>query len=291
MRLNTCKGRRQTPSVLVAPAFPFSGPEIFQDLKRRLAVACSQPISYERLARCMGVSVSTAFTWCEFFRHPHVVGFLALLERLCPTERVQFLNRYLRTIPTFEHSNLACSPATIAKLQGIIRKKVGATFIVGPPEARNILFQAIGHHYCRIEKHQLPAGIDLHVPAGWVPVESLLYLDETTAFKILRQDVLANLPRVLNRRSKLLLFNGVLSAVPEARTDMLKCARRKHVIVAEEFMPELKEVRRQLSGPIHVLTLLPSKCHFGQFRVHFRFVNPRKLQQKRNYYNKVHSPR
>jgi len=293
MELNPCKRKRPTPAILVAPAFQFAGHEVFQDLRNRLARANRQPMPYERLAKIMGRSVSTAFTWCEFFRHPHVLGLLSLLERFSPAERGVFLDQYLRATPTLEHASLACSPAKIAQLHGILGKGAGMSFIIGATDkVRTLFLNALGHHYCKsCETQQLPAGIDLHRPADFVPLESLLYIDELMDPEELRQCVVAHLPRVLAKRSALLLFNRVWSAVPEARPHLLNGARRKHIVIADEILPDLRDLRRHLPTPIHILTLMPAKRRFGQFRIHIRLINQRKGQQKCNSHKKGHSPR
>ncbi len=292
MTLNNRKRKQLTPSTFIAPAFPFSGPELFQDLRRRLASSLGEPMTYNRLARILGRSLSTAFSWCEFFSHPHVLGFVSLVERLSPAERGEFWAQRLRVTPALGQSSLSCSQAKIAQLHALLSKTAGITLIVGATDlVRSYLFSALGHRYCRLGgTQQPPAGIDLHRPVSFVPVESLLYIDHTIGVKEQRQLVATNLPRILTKRSALLLFNGVWSAAPEFRPHLLKCARQKHVILADEILPDLMALRRQLTTPIHVLTLWESKRSFGRFRVHFRVANPPKPEQKRRFRKKVHSP-
>ena len=66
-------------------------------------------------------------------------------------------------------------------------------------------------------------------------------------------------PRVLTSAAPQLFFNGVWSAVPEVRDDLLRCARFKHVIIAEQGMPDVRHLKAKVSTPIHVLTLSASK--------------------------------
>ncbi len=215
-------------------------------------------MTYQRLAQIMGRPASTAFNWCELFRHPQVLGFVALVERLSLVQRDEFWRKYLRVTPTLEQSNLACSQRRFSQLHRVLDKPAGITWIVGATsEVRSRLLSAVGHRYCRLRgKKQLPAGLDLHLPANFVPVESLLYIDHTIGAEEQRQLVVANLHRILTRRSALLLFNGVWSAAPEFRPDLSRCALQKHVILAEENLPALKHLNGPKTTPIHILRLL-----------------------------------
>ena len=66
---------------MTAPGYPFSARDIFGDLRSRLAAEHRRPMSFERLAKMLGRSKSTTYNWFDIFHHPHVLGFLCLLER------------------------------------------------------------------------------------------------------------------------------------------------------------------------------------------------------------------
>jgi len=103
------------------------------------------------------------------------------------------------------------------------------------------------------------AGINLHLPIRFVSVESLVYNDEALVPNHARQLIERIWPRVLTSAAPKLFFNGVWSAVPEVRDDLLRCARFKHVIIAEQGTPDVRYLKAKVSTPIHVLTLSASK--------------------------------
>src|SRR5208283_6112774 len=56
-----------------------------------------------------------------------------------------------------------------------------------------------------------------------------------------------------------LFFNRVWSSVPEVRDDLLRCAGFKHVVIAEEGVSDVGDLKTRVSTPIHVLTLSTAK--------------------------------
>jgi hypothetical protein len=87
MNKQTRKTKLLDDGFMTAPGYPFSARDIFGDLRSRLAVEHRRPMSFERLAKMLGRSKSTTYNWFDIFHHPHVLGFLCLLERLPPAER------------------------------------------------------------------------------------------------------------------------------------------------------------------------------------------------------------
>src|ERR1039458_9723299 len=68
----------------------------------------------------------------------------------------------------------------------------------------------------------------------------------------------ANLAEGVDLGGAAVVFNGVWSAVPEVRDDLLRCARFKHVIIADQGTPDVRYLKAKASTPIHVLTLSAS---------------------------------
>jgi hypothetical protein len=247
--------------LIAAPGCPFTASALFGDLRSRLAKEHRRPMSYERLARIMGQSTSTTHHWFGLFHHPHVLGFLSLLERLSPAQRHSFISAHCRNYATFDDPRLAHAPGKTGKLIELLNLKAGLTIVTGGTDSsRTFVFTALGHAATRAGGKLLSgAGIDLHLPTRFVPVESLVYIDEALGPNHVRQLIQRIWPRVLTSAAPQLFFNGVWSAVPEVRDDLLRCARFKHVIIAEQGMPDVRHLKAKVSTPIHVLTLSASK--------------------------------
>ena len=156
-------------------------------------------MSYERLARIMGQSTSTTHHWFGLFHHPHVLGFLSLLERLSPAQRHSFISAHCRNYATFDDPRLAHAPGRTGKLIELLKLKAGLTIVTGGTDSsRTFVFTALGHAATRAGGRLLSgAGIDLHLPTRFVPVESLVYIDEALGPNHARQLIQRIWPRVL----------------------------------------------------------------------------------------------
>jgi hypothetical protein len=267
-----------TPDILIPPAYPLTGCQLFQDLRRRLAKEYQEPMYFKRLARMMGRSESTTYTWFEFYRHPHVLGFMCLLERLSPGQRRAFVDAHCRVTPSLQHSCFARNPSQITKLRELLNQRTGLTVITGGTDvARTFLLTALGHACGRLP---VPAGLDQHRPINFVPVESLLYIDSSLGLKRVRRLTLEVWPKLLTSRSSILFFNGIWSAVSEVQGDLIQCSQRKHIVLAESNLPDLTGLKKQLAPPIHVITVLTSRGIGGAMTFRFRIANLLKPQKK-----------
>jgi len=246
---------------MTAPGYPFSARDIFGDLRSRLAAEHRHAMSFERLAKMLGRSKSTTYNWFDIFHHPHVLGFLCLLERLPPAERQSFIEAHCRAYPTLDDPRVAHAPGKTAKLLELLNQEAGLTIITGGTDfSRTFVFTALAHAASPADG-RLPAaaGIDLHRSNLFVPVESLIYIDGDLGPDHVRRLTHRIWPRVLTSGAPRLFFNRVWSCVPEVREDLLRCAGFKHVVIAEEGVSDMGDLKTRVSTPIHVLTISTAK--------------------------------
>lgn len=238
-------------------------------------------MTYDRLAKVMGQSKSTAHAWFNFHKHPHVLGFLSLLERLSPAQRQNFLEARCRPYPTFEHPRLAHSPATTGKLLQLLNQKAGLSIIAGGTDSeRTFVFTALANAATGTgEKLLNVAGIDLHRPT-FVPVESLLYIDKAAGFTQVRRLTHEIWPSVVTSAAPRLFLNGVWSVLPTVRDDVLRCAAFKHVFLADQELPDLRGLKQRILTPIHLLAISSSKAVAQGIRVNCRRINHGKWPER-----------
>jgi len=261
-----------------APAYPFSARDLFGDLRSRLSREHSGRMSFERLGRIMGKRKSTAYHWFEVFDHPHVQALMCLLEQLAPRARQDFIESHCRIFPTLTHPLLAHSPAQTAKLRELLRQKAGVTIVTGKEFSRNFVLTALGHeHRLSGGKPRDAGGLDLHRPTKFVPLEKVIYIDAALGLKDTRQLALETWPKILVSRASLLLLNGVWSALPEVREDLVRCANFKHVVLAEAATPDLADLKEHVSAPLHVLTLSDAKQASAGIRIDCRQLKSLKM--------------
>ena len=283
MNKQTCEFTKLESPLIKPPAYPFTARDLFGDLRARLSASHRKPMGFDRLGQMMGRSKSMAYHWFDIFDHPHVLAFMCLLERLSPVQRRDFIEAHCRMLPSLEHPCVAFAPAKIGKLWELLNQKIGLTIVAGGTEAsRTFLITALGHHAYRraAGKRELPVGIDMHVPANFVPIESLSYIDGANGQKQARQAILKLWPRILSSSGRLLICNGLWSAVPEVRQGILRCAQQNHMLLAEAGLPDLAYVRNMVSTPIHVLMLSASKLTPGGIRIICRRIEPLKRPKK-----------
>jgi hypothetical protein len=261
MNKRTRKIMPPAEGLMTAPAYPFSARAIFGDLRSRLALQHHCPMSFERLAKMLGKSRSTTYHWFDLSRQPHVLGFLSLLERLSPAQRVSFIEAHCRTYPDLNHPRLTLAPGKAGDVLELLQQKVGLSIVTGGTQnSRQFVFTALGHAATRGDgKLYQTSGIDLRRPIRVVPVESWIYIDGDIGAALVRQLVHKVWTRTMTSSAPRLFFNGVWSFMPEVRGDLMRSAQSKHVFIADEVAPDLRYLRAKVATPIHELTLSPSK--------------------------------
>jgi hypothetical protein len=253
------------------PAYPFDARRIWGDLWLRLGKEHGRDLGFRELGKMIGKSKSTVHFWFTVYRHPHLLAFMALVERLSPEARQAFIGAHCREFPTFGHPRLV---QAAEQLKEVLRQQAGMTIITGgTDEARTFVLTALGHESGRMPGRPLRvAGIDLHRPLTFVPIETLIYIDCTHGLDHCRQLISGIWARVLTSAAPRLLFNCVWSAFPDLQNELLRCARNRHVLLAEKTVPDMIEMKRKLSTPINVLTLTTPKSDAGRIYVHRKFV-------------------
>ena len=245
-----------------SPAYPWAGHELLAALRAELAEEeHTDTISFDRLAQIAGTSKSTAHHQFALSAQPQVVNFLCWLERLSPARRHAYVDAHCRIFPSLEHPFLAHAAAQTSRLRELLDQQRGLTLVTGGTAySRAVVVTALGHSCRRLGgRRRAAAGIDLHLCSSLVPVESLIYVDGTADSHLIRQVALKAWPRIVTSSARLLLFHGLWSAVPELRRDIIRCARQRHVILAERTMSDLAGLENPVPPPLHVLTVSVSR--------------------------------
>lgn len=254
MRKHGDRNNNSRPQFVLPPAYPFSGRELLADLRHQVATQEGHPLGFAELGRFMGQSTSTVHFWFSSYRHPHLVGFMSLLERLSPVERQLFIEAHCRVFPSLLNASLA---GHVAKLSALMAKTAGLTVVIGVSDrARTSVLTGFGHSWRRrYPRSGGPAGIDIHRPREFVPIDSVYYIDETLPGSQIRELALSVWPRLATSRTQLLVGNRLWHSVKEIRNDLLRIAEHKHVVLAEESMAEFADFRSRLPDPTHTVTV------------------------------------
>lgn len=246
----------KTNSFRHPPAHPLTGREMLAKLRTALARERGYRMTYQRLGKILGKATSTAGFWFGIFDSPHVLAWVCLLERLSDEERQRFLRSVCRPLPSVLHPRLAHATATVAHLLETLQNPCGLTLVRGSAGLRSYFISALGHTFPQLHpRHHMAVGLDVFPPDCFVPVESLTYLRAPLAPDALRAAITAAWPKIQRASAALVLLNGVWSAAPSLREAILAEARSRHVILADEVLPDFHQLQQRGLQPLQLLTL------------------------------------
>lgn len=240
------------------------------DLRTRLSAQLGEQMSFERLSQIIGKSKSTTHHWFNVFPQPHLLAFMGLLEQLSASERHSYIDSHCRIFPSFDHPWLAHSPANIDLLLDVTNQRKGLTIMTGGTElSRTFLIHAIGHSHRRTHR-QSPGtvGLDLHKPEHFVPVLSFVYVDGNASRKHVLQIILKVWPRILTSSATHICLNGLWSLLPAIRHDIVRCAIKRHVVLAEAKIPNVKDL--EMAQPRRTLHISELEPFPGRIRIDLR---------------------
>ena len=225
--------------------------------------------TFRRLGKLTGQPPSTTQNWFQTFDHPHLIFFLCLLEQLPERKRLELIDEYCRELPLLSHPRLAHDPLAVSALERLLHESKGFTFINGGTDFhRTFVLSALGHAFERLNGGgAFVAGMDVHEPAKFVPVQGLVYFGGALTDAGLQTFIHETWPAIRSSQAKLLLLNGIWSAVPNLRRQILEQAGRRHVISADVNAPEAIEFRRSVNERVGIVTVSHAKEDSSWIRV------------------------
>lgn len=276
--------QRQTqpaPKGLVHPDYPFSGQQLYGDVRLLLSEEYGRTLSIESFGQLIRIKKNKTYYICQNALHTNVRALFSWLELLSPERRHAYFVKHSRVLPRLDDPCLAHAPAKTGKLLSLMEMQSGLTFLVGGSAwMRAFVLTALGHACQRGEaSRKLIAGIDLQPCGRYVPLQPLLYPEQAMEDGQLRRLVVEALPGVLTSTASVLLFNKVWFCVPELQEALVRCAHKKHIIIADVGTPDIGKLQRNITAPLHVVTLSPSKRVSGCIRINCRRIKTRNCQQ------------
>ena len=240
-----------------APAHPLTGPRLFRRLRAALTDAFGAEPSFDQIGAFTAQPPSTTQHWFQVFDHPHVFFFLCLLEQLPLSKRTELLGEFCRELPTLSHPRLAHDPIAVAALENLLEEKQGMTVIrAGTDYQRMFVVTALGHSFTR--KNGLCAGVaglDIHQPQKMVPLAGLVYFKEPLPVTKLRRLAQEAWPEIRSSNARLLLFDGIWSAVPTLRDQIAELGSTRHVVLADPDGPDPAGLARATGNTVNVITI------------------------------------
>lgn len=258
MKKNQSLSLNVSSEVIIPPAFPTPGYVVLDKLRTLLAATEKSPsVTLNRLMKLLGLPLGTCHGWFSTDDLPHVQALLCLMERVPEEDWLMALRPFLRDYPTLHHPRLAHNSETVRMLENLLSVRLGLTLIRGATyEDRSFVLTALGHSFSQVDKlHRLPAGMDVHTPKTFVPVESVTYFREHLPSQRLN-DLLHETWRKIQRSdAPLLLFNGVLSTSAVVASEISRLARRRHIVVTDAIMTKHDLVCRRNRMAVRSLEL------------------------------------
>jgi hypothetical protein len=137
----------------------------------------------------------------------------------------------------------------------MMRRETDISWIHGGTDYhRSFLIQAIGHSFAQAWGDAAAvAGIDVHEPRKWVPVDSVIYLKEPLPLEMARKNIAEVWPTIRSSQAPLILLNGIWALMPELRQDILELGLKHHVVLTVPKAPEDLQVGSKASP--HLITM------------------------------------
>lgn len=244
--------------LIIPPAFPTPGYVVFHKLRTLLAARAQKPsVTLHRLMRMLGLPLGTCYGWFSTDDLPHVQALLCLMERMPEEDWRNALRPFLRDFPNLQHRRLTHNPETVRTLENLLSARLGLTLIRGGTyEDRTFVLTALGHSFSQLDKlHRLPAGMDVHTPKTFVPIESVTYFKESLPPQRLHDLLYKTWHRIQRSDAPLFLFNGVLSLGGVLSSEISRLARRRHIVVTDPMMTKYDLVCRRTRMAVRSLEL------------------------------------
>lgn len=252
MKKNRTLSLNETQEVIIPPAYPTPGYFVFQKFKSLLAADQKRPsIPLHRLMKMTGLPLGTCHGWFSTDELQQVQALLCLMERLPEEEWSKALRPFLRDFPTIEHPRLAHDRETVQMLERLLSVRLGLTLIRGGTyEDRTFVLTALGHSFSAVDGlHRLPAGLDVHTPKSFVPIETITYFKESLSRQRLSDLVHEKWRQLRQSDAPFLLFNGILSIDSELSSEISSLACSRHIVVTDPVMSkhDLTSKRTQMA--------------------------------------------
>jgi len=250
------KGRSEFKELAVGPAYPHAGTSIFPRLRAALTDFLGFQPSYPRLAEMIGFGGSKTHYWFNVFRHPHVIAFLCLLERLPDRKRLQILGLLCRELPTLDHVRMVSDPVAVSNLEDLLEGPSGLVVVRGGTDFQRIwVATAIAHTFQHGNPKRGVAGLDVYPPKKWVPIEGVWYgrqaLPPAKRAEVFREAW----PTIRASSAQLFVFIGIWSVAAELQKEILNLANSRLVVIASDTEPDIKKIATLIQSPLHVVTI------------------------------------
>jgi hypothetical protein len=243
---------------IIPPAYPTPGYVVFEKFRTLLAAREQKPsVTFHRLMKMVGLPLGTCYGWFATDDLPPVQALLCLMERMPEEDWRNALRPFLRDFPSLQHPRLKHNPETVRMLEKLLSVRVGLTLIRGGThEDRTFVLTALGHSFSRLDRlHRLPAGMDVHSPKTFVPIESVTYFKETVPSSRLNHLLQETWRKIQRSHAPLLLFNGVLSTGGLFSSQISRLARQRHIVVTDPTMTKYNLARRRMRMAVRSLEL------------------------------------
>lgn len=241
-----------------APAYHKVGPEFIRKLKaavERSECAEGRNLHQKQFGKIVGVPKSTIHDWAEGGLPAPIEAMLCGLERLSEPQRLQLLREFCRDCPRLDHLRLAHNTQALVSLRPVLLQRAGLTIIQGSVEsACTFLFTAIGNSIGRFSPQQRVCGIDFHFPVNFSPVPGVYYVRQNTSDQLTQEIVRRVWSRLRRSQHEVLMLNGAISIATELTTEVLSTSSKRHVILAGDSLPFLKERTRSAGRQATLLT-------------------------------------
>lgn len=258
--------------VIIPPAYPLPGYKLFAKFRDALAARAGKDTLFlEDVGSILGVANSTSHDWFCVSELHQVQALLCLMERT-PDAWCNIIRPFLRDFPNLHHRRLAKNPKSLRRLKELLSANDGLSVIEGGTEAdRSFVLTALGHAFLQLDRlRRRPAGMDMHTPRRFVPIDTLIYFRDSLLRQRLRTLILEQWRQVRRSDAPLFFLNGVLTVVPGLLPEVLALAKKRHVVIEDSPAMVHKMLAGQKQPVVRRVELLAGPGNSIQVQVELR---------------------
>lgn len=213
--------------------------------------------TYRELEEWTQITHTTITDWFKNEGRPTAEFLLQILERVPEKARADMINSVCRLWPSLEHSRLKCDQTVISLLKTIICQPRGLVLVQGGnDESRTFVVAALGNAFLDLTaKPRSLVGIDVHEPDWFVPLPGVHYLHNLFQPAKLLEAAREHWPMAQKSEAQLVVLNGLEAVLVHFRKHLKALSGRCPVIISEAGHIKPALLKRNSSGPIHIITV------------------------------------
>ena len=246
----------RTPKSWTLPQYaPARAVKLLNLLEAGLTESHGRKLTLAEVSGYAGQSTSTLFDWLNWSTLRQIECVIRIFEALPKKSRSRIINHACRRLPLLSSKPIAWSESQVNGLELVLRKEKGITLLDGDENARGFVFTAMAHSAWRISPFISVLGVDARLPAEFVPVPGVRYLNQPAKPATLREHVQAAFRLLAQCSGHFIILNEIGAMSQELQEQIVVLAAANHVLISGRSRLSSQQLRELTPQPAHVVSV------------------------------------